>query len=323
LSRNSNYKKKITWFDCEPEITTAVVEYIGEYTTNGVHANAKATTDPYRQLTSQHKDISRQGLQHGKAPREIRKDVNLETLDDIIDHRITQNAKYNNDKKSRPANIPRQIIVDDILSVLSMFSNSNFIKEVITTSHSKTPSITLYTDVQMSLLKNAIGTGHVILIGRIFNVRSCFLTPLCFQSRNLTSRNIYVSPVMLGPMFLHWNGYFDSYYKFTSHLQAKLADTDQSNFIFGSDEESASLKTMALSFPHATRLLCTKHLKDNAADNLRKSLPQPEVTIILDRLFGADGILSSRDELTFDKIGSELTDRYDIPYLTECATICF
>jgi hypothetical protein len=323
LSRNSNYKKKITWFDCEPEITTAVVEYIGEYTTNGVHANAKATTDPYRQLTSQHKDISRQGLQHGKSPREIRKDVNLETLDDIIDHRITQNAKYNNDKKSRPANIPRQIIVDDILSVLSMFSNSNFIKEVITTSHSKTPSITLYTDVQMSLLKNAIGTGHVILIGRIFNVRSCFLTPLCFQSRNLTSRNIYVSPVMLGPMFLHWNGYFDSYYKFTSHLQAKLADTDQSNFIFGSDEESASLKTMALSFPHATRLLCTKHLKDNAADNLRKSLPQPEVTIILDRLFGADGILSSRDELTFDKIGSELTDRYDIPYLTECATICF
>jgi hypothetical protein len=314
LSRNSNYKKKITWFDCEPEITTAVVEYIGEYTTNGVHANAKATTDPYRQLTSQHKDISRQGLQHGKSPREIRKDVNLETLDDIIDHRITQNAKYNNDKKSRPANIPRQIIVDDILSVLSMFSNSNFIKEVITTSHSKTPSITLYTDVQMSLLKNAIGTGHVILIGRIFNVRSFFLTPLCFQSRNLTSRNIYVSPVMLGPMFLHWNGYFDSYYKFTSHLQAKLADTDQSNFIFGSDEESASLKTMALSFPHATRLLCTKHLKDNAADNLRKSLPQPEVTIILDRLFGADGILSSRDELTFDKIGSELTDRYDIPY---------
>jgi hypothetical protein len=274
-------------------------------------------------FTSQQKDISRQGFQHGKAPREVRKDVNLETLDDIIDHRITQNVKYNNDKKSRPANIPRQIIVDDILSVLSMFSNSNFIKEVISTSHSKTPSITLYTDVQMSLQKNAIGTGHVIFIDRIFNVRSCFLTPLCFQNRNLTSRNMYVSPVMLGPMLLHWNGYFDSYHKFASHLQAKLVDTDQSNFIFWSDEESASLKAMALSFPHATRLLCIKHLKDNAADNLRKTLPQPEVTIIVERLCGADGILSSRDELTFDKIGSELTDRYAIPYLTECATICF
>jgi hypothetical protein len=61
---NSNYekKKRITWFDCKPEITTAVVEYIGKYTTNGVHGNVKATTAPYRQLTSQQKDISRQGL---------------------------------------------------------------------------------------------------------------------------------------------------------------------------------------------------------------------------------------------------------------------
>ena len=302
LGRNSNYKKRITWFDCEPEITTAVVEYIGEYTNNGVHGNVKATTAPYRQLTSQQKDISRQGLQHGKAPREVRRDVNLETLDDIIDHRITQNAKYNNDKKSRPANIPRQIIVDDILSVLSMFPNSNFIKEVITTSHRKPPSITLYTDVQMSLLKNAIGTGHVIFIDRIFNIRSCFLTPLCFQNRNLTSRNMYVFPVMLGPMLLYWDGNFDSYYKCTSHLQAKLVDTDQSNFIFESDEESA--------------------------DNLRKNLPQPELTTNLDRLFGADCILSSTDELTFNEIGSEMTDRYDIPYLkkqtiSECATTCF
>jgi len=35
----------------------------------------------------------------------------------------------------------------------------------------------------------------------------------------------------------------------------------------------------------------------------------------LDRLFGADGILSSRNELTSDEIGNELTNRYDIPYL--------
>ena len=122
----------------------------------------------------------------------------------------------------------------------------------------------------MSLLNNAIGTGHVIFIDRIFNVSSCFLIPLCFQNRNLTIRNMYVFPVMLGPMLLHWNGYFDSYCKFTSQLQAKLVDTDQSNFIFGSDEESASLKAMALSFPHAIRLLCGKHLQDNVADNLRK-----------------------------------------------------
>jgi hypothetical protein len=49
LDRNSNYKKRITWFDCEPEITTTVVEYIVEYTTSGAHGNAKTTTAPYKQ----------------------------------------------------------------------------------------------------------------------------------------------------------------------------------------------------------------------------------------------------------------------------------
>ena len=75
------------------------------------------------------------------------------------------------------------------------------------------------------------------------------------------------------------------------------------------------LKQWHCPFHFPTRLLCAKHLKDNAPDNLSKSLPQPEVTKILDRLFGADNILSSTDELTFDEIGSELTNRYDLPYL--------
>ena len=30
LARNSSYKKRVTWFNCEPVIATAIVEYIGE-----------------------------------------------------------------------------------------------------------------------------------------------------------------------------------------------------------------------------------------------------------------------------------------------------
>jgi len=78
-------------------------------------------------------------------------------------------------------------------------------------------------------------------------------------------------PVMLGPMLLHWDGNMDSYHKFTSHLQAKLADIDQTNLIFGSDEEFAAVKAVNLSFPNATRVLCAKHLKDNDIVNLGKS----------------------------------------------------
>ena len=105
-------------------------------------------------------------------------------------------------------------------------------------------------------------------------------------------------------------------HKFTSHLQAKLADIDQTNLIFGSDEEFAAVKAVHLSFPNATRVLCAKHLKDNAIVNLGKSLPQPEVTKIITKLFGESGILASEDQVTFNEIRDELTHSYDIPYLS-------
>ena len=70
-------------------------------------------------------------------------------------------------------------------------------------------------------------------------------------------------------------------------------------------------------FPRATCVLCAKHLKDNAIDNLRKSLPQPVVTDIVSKLFGPSGILSLEDQVTFDELRDELTDTYDIPYLAD------
>jgi hypothetical protein len=39
-TRNSSYKKRVTWFNSEPVIATAIVEYIGEYVPSVVHGNA-------------------------------------------------------------------------------------------------------------------------------------------------------------------------------------------------------------------------------------------------------------------------------------------
>ena len=85
-TRISSYKKQVTWFNSEPVIATAIVEYIGEYVPSVVHGNAQhtCTTVPYRSLTSHQKSILRDGIQHSKAPREIRRDVNTATPDDII-----------------------------------------------------------------------------------------------------------------------------------------------------------------------------------------------------------------------------------------------
>ena len=156
----------------------------------------------------------------------------------------------------------------------------------------------------MATLKSAIASGTVIGIDRTFNLSSCFFTPFCFPNVNLESKQTSMATVMLGPMLLHWDRNMDSYHKFTSHLQAKLANIDQTNLIFGSDEEFAAVKAVNLSFPNATRVLCAK------------SLPQPEVTKIITKLFGESGILASEDQVTFNEIRDELTHSYDIPYLS-------
>jgi hypothetical protein len=90
-------------------------------------------------------------------------------------------------------------------------------------------------------------------IDRTFNLSSCFLTPLCFPNVNLESKRTSMPPVMLGPMLLNWDGNMDSYHKFTSHLQAKLADIDRTNLIFGSYEEFAAVKAVNLSFSNALK----------------------------------------------------------------------
>jgi hypothetical protein len=67
---------------------------------------------------------------------------------------------------------------------------------------------------------------------------------------------------MLGPMLLHWDGNMDFYYKFTSHL-------DQTNLIFGLDEEFAAVKAVNVSFSNATRVLCAKQI--NKTVRIRKN----------------------------------------------------
>jgi hypothetical protein len=47
LTRDSNHKKRVTWFDMSPELPVAVVEYISSYPTNtNVHGNAKHISAP-------------------------------------------------------------------------------------------------------------------------------------------------------------------------------------------------------------------------------------------------------------------------------------
>ena len=69
----------------------------------------------------------------------------------------------------------------------------------MTNCSSKPPSIIVYTDLQMAMLKSAIASGTVIGIDRTFNLSSCFLTPLSFPNVNLENKRTSLPPVMLKP----------------------------------------------------------------------------------------------------------------------------
>ena len=56
-------------------------------------------------------------------------------------------------------------------------------------------------------------------------------------------------------------------------LQDKLSVIDQSKLSFCSDEEFSTCQAIDICFPQATRVLCVKHLKDNAVNKLSKCRP--------------------------------------------------
>ena len=51
---------------------------------------------------------------------------------------------------------------------------------------------------------------------------------------------------MLGPIFMHWDGNFETYHRFISHLQIKLSDVQHHNIVFGTDEEAADMYNQSI-----------------------------------------------------------------------------
>ena len=274
------------------------------------------------------KNIIREGLKHNKPPRAIRRDVNSAFPDDIVDLKVVQNAVYNFKSNNRPENERRQNVADDVLSILNKLYSGTYVKEVIATGSNKPPNVICYTTEQIRLLKSAILSGCIIGIDRTFNVSPHFLTTLCFKNPNVVQKRTQDSPIMLGPIFLHWDGKFETYQRFMSHIQTLLVklpsvrdrhtDVSFTEVIFGTDGECHLVNAINACFPQAVQTLCTKHLKDNTRFNLRKTFPNPVVEEIFNKIFHPqNGLLSTTDRHVYNEKESELKDEFACSYLTD------
>ncbi|XP_062608451.1 uncharacterized protein LOC134270271 [Saccostrea cucullata] len=316
LAREQKYRKRVTWFDNHPFLEAAFVEYLGPYPEDSpsIHGNSKNNV-PYQRLTLQQQELIQSSLEKNQPPREIKNEVRKNIPDDPITLKTARNAKYSYEKKKHPQN--KQNLADEVITVLNKkYEDASFVKEVLTSANNKPPNVILYSEEQMTSMRSSIKNGCIIGIDRTFNVGSCYLTVTTFKNTNLVRNETSEPPIMLGPIYLHWDGTYHTYQRFLSHLQGQLHDVDQSKIIFGTDGEKALTNAIESCFPASTHTLCTRHLKENLRHHLKNHLTNPDVQEIIDSIFNrSTGLLTVESDLVYKEMENEIKEKHDLPYL--------
>jgi hypothetical protein len=175
------------------------------------------------------------------------------------------------------------------------------------------PAIILYSENQMKdfemFVKNT--DNPRVGIDRTFNLGCFFVTSIVYiKNTRVVRRETNDHPIFLGPILLHKDAGCDKYHYFLSHISARLSSTINNVDVIlppgihmGSDDEKAFTNAIDSVFPASNRSLCNKHLKDNVSDYLKNKIgvnTKDRVNIV-ERIFGDNGILKSKDEYQFEE----------------------
>lgn len=127
------------------------------------------------------------------------------------------------------------------------------------------------------------------------------MTTLVYTNPNLLRRGKTTPPVMLGPVFLHWDGAYSTYFDFLAKIRSSLLyDLPDEKFTYGTDEEMALVNAIKTTFSKAGHILCTRHLQENAIRNLNKhNIPEAAKTKLINSIFSPSGLLSSNSRVMF------------------------
>lgn len=178
---------------------------------------------------------------------------------------------------------------------------------------SKPPNIVCYTDEQIEDMRNCMTNDSVIGIDRTFNLGPCFLTTLVYQNFNLIRKGSSTSPVMLEPVFIHWNGQFSTYCEFFSKIRSALGFRfPVEKIVFGTDEEQAMVNAVKTIFPNSEHILCTRHLKENAQRNmLNQKISEKNRSQVISAVFGPNGLLYSGSRMEFLEKEKEIFEQFN------------
>ena len=122
---------------------------------------------------------------------------------------------------------------------------------------------------------------------------------------------------------LHKDATYKTYKSFLEHVKTELDSEIGSvelrlseNIEFGTDDEKALTKAIDHVFPSATRLLCTKHLKDNVKHYLQNNVGMDKAyrDTVINKIFGEDGTTDANCTIDFETRTEELQQSMEGKY---------
>ena len=262
---DNSYQRRIVWLT---DIPLALVEYKGIFPGHIPHGNAKNKQVYIRSSEELIQNILKKcEFVPGKQLYD-----DLQNADNSTDlprnPQQIYNMKYHH--KNRKETPYRSNFADEVLEVINISRDSNFIKKIV---HLKDQSISvvLFTNDQINDVRRFCCSGASVLgVDKTYNLGKMFVTATVFKNTSLISVKSSDHPIFLGPIFLHSKSNILTYKEFFGFLKEYLKSTEK--LICGSDDEAAIHKSLVENFPGCTHLLCTKHLKENLIRYIRDKI---------------------------------------------------
>ena len=105
------------------------VYWTGSFPGETTHGNCKKSNRLFIRTTAEQKAVIAEGLKHGKKPSAIAKDLERVDSENLIDLKVIQNAKYNHDRKQRPANSNSSNMADDVQTIINSLNEIGYRKQ--------------------------------------------------------------------------------------------------------------------------------------------------------------------------------------------------
>ena len=128
--------------------------------------------------------------------------------------------------------------------------------------------------------------GSVLGVDPTFNLGDFFVTPTVYEHRLVKNKVSRKHPYFLGPVLIHVDRKYNTYYYFASQLKKLCPDMESLNAV-GTDGEEALSSAFLAVFPNSIHLLCSLHKRDNIMRKLREYKVEEQVMKdILADIFG-------------------------------------